>query len=71
MCRKAHGAAFATYGRVQSTDFILTSGADSIASYRSSPEVTRTFCKRCELDASIHQHKAARKLFAGHGNSRR
>ena len=47
MCRKAHGAAFATYGRVQSTDFMLTSGADGIASYQSSPEVTRTFCKRC------------------------
>ena len=47
MCRKAHGAAFATYGRVDSGDFVLTSGADDIASYRSSLEVTRTFCKRC------------------------
>ena len=47
MCRKAHGAAFATYGRVESGDFVLVSGADDIASYQSSPEVTRTFCKRC------------------------
>jgi hypothetical protein len=47
MCRKAHGAAFATYGRVESGDFVLSSGADDIASYQSSPEVTRTFCKRC------------------------
>ena len=47
MCRKAHGAAFATYGRVGSGDFVLVSGADDIASYQSSPEVTRTFCKRC------------------------
>jgi hypothetical protein len=47
MCRKAHGAAFGTYGRVERTDFALLSGADAIASYRSSPEVVRTFCKRC------------------------
>jgi hypothetical protein len=47
MCRKAHGAAFATYGRVERSDFAVVSGAEDIASYRSSPEVTRTFCKRC------------------------
>ena len=47
MCRKAHGAAFGTYSRVQARDFALLSGADSIASYRSSPTVTRTFCSTC------------------------
>jgi hypothetical protein len=47
MCRKAHGAAFATYARVQSGDFVVASGAGDIASYQSSAEVTRTFCKRC------------------------
>ena len=47
MCRKAHGAAFATYGRVERTDFVLVSGADEIASFQSSPGVSRTFCKRC------------------------
>lgn len=47
MCRKAHGAAFATYGRVERSDFALVSGAGDIASYGSSPGVTRTFCKRC------------------------
>jgi hypothetical protein len=47
MCRKAHGAAFATYGRVERSDFAVVSGAEDIASYRSSPEVMRTFCKRC------------------------
>ncbi len=26
MCRKAHGAAFATYGRVETGDFVLASG---------------------------------------------
>jgi hypothetical protein len=47
MCRKAHGAAFATYGRVERNDFALVSGAEDIASYRSSPGVIRTFCKQC------------------------
>jgi hypothetical protein len=47
MCRKAHGAAFGTYARVQKADFLLVSGAEDIASYQSSPEVTRTFCRRC------------------------
>jgi hypothetical protein len=47
MCRKAHGAAFGTYARVQKADIVLVSGAEDIASYRSSPEVTRTFCRRC------------------------
>ena len=47
MCRKAHGAAFGTYARVQRSDFVLLSGADDIASYQSSPEVIRTFCRRC------------------------
>lgn len=47
MCRKAHGAAFATYARVAADDFVLVSGAGDLASYQSSPEVTRTFCKHC------------------------
>jgi hypothetical protein len=47
MCRKAHGAAFGTYSTVKRSDFALLSGADSIASYRSSPTVTRTFCRTC------------------------
>lgn len=47
MCRKAHGAAFATYARVKADDFALLSGKDDIAAYPSSPHVTRTFCRRC------------------------
>ena len=47
MCRKAHGAAFATYGRVERGDFAFMSGANDIASYQSSSGVIRTFCKQC------------------------
>jgi hypothetical protein len=46
-CRKAHGAAFGTYARVDWADFRLISGETEIGSWRSSPEVRRTFCKRC------------------------
>ena len=47
MCRKAHGAAFGTYGIGKARDFKLLSGAELIERYASSPGVTRTFCRRC------------------------
>lgn len=47
MCRKAHGASFSTYARVVAGDFLYLEGEDSIAHYRSSAEVERTFCRRC------------------------
>lgn len=47
MCRKAHGAAFATYAAVQTTDFRWTSGKELVAGFRSSPHIVRTFCVRC------------------------
>ena len=47
MCRKAHGAAFGSYGAVKADDFRVTSGAELITRYRSSPDVARTFCARC------------------------
>ena len=42
MCQKNHGAAFAPYLRVKKSDFSFTKGEDLVASYRSSPEITRT-----------------------------
>jgi len=47
MCRKAHGAAFATYAGVRKGDLKWVSGAELILRYRSSPGVERTFCSRC------------------------
>ena len=63
MCRKAHGAAFGTYGRVERTDFALLSGADAIASYRSSPEVVRTFCKRCGSNLQFTDKRPSFHIF--------
>ena len=47
MCRKAHGAAFATFVEVARGDFRYTSGEASIESYESSPGCRRPFCRRC------------------------
>lgn len=47
MCRKAHGAAFGTYGKVGWTHFKFTQGEAFVTSYRSSDSITRTFCKQC------------------------
>lgn len=45
MCRKVHGALFATY--FDSTGLTIKQGQEAIASYASSSKVTRQFCKRC------------------------
>jgi len=47
MCRKAHGAAFGSYGEIRAESFKLVSGEVDIASYESSPGVRRTFCRKC------------------------
>ncbi len=47
MCRKAHGAAFATYASVLKEAHSFTGGSQLLASYASSTEVTRTFCSVC------------------------
>lgn len=46
-CRKAHGAAFSTFGRVPAGALGMTSGADAIRRYRSSAQVERAFCATC------------------------
>lgn len=45
MCRKFHGALFATY--YDATNFYFEQGEDSMATYESSPGFMRSFCKHC------------------------
>ena len=47
MCRKAHGAPFATFLSVASDRFRLVSGAENITGYQSSPRYHRAFCSTC------------------------
>lgn len=46
-CRKAHGAAFATFVLVPADRYRLVRGGDRIVRYASSPGMTRPFCGRC------------------------
>ncbi len=47
MCRKAHGASFATYADVPVERFRWISGSDLIVGYASSEFLERRFCKIC------------------------
>lgn len=47
MCRKHHGAAFATYIGVNTSDFRWVKGEDLLVRYQSSPGHTRGFCRVC------------------------
>ncbi|SFM32361.1 Uncharacterized conserved protein [Variovorax sp. OV329] len=47
MCRKAHGAAFGSYGGVSAGKFRITQGQEVLHEFESSPGVTRSFCSRC------------------------
>lgn len=47
MCRKFHGAAYATYGKVQRQDFRWLQGQALILTYQSSITAERGFCKCC------------------------
>jgi hypothetical protein len=47
MCRKQHGTAFATYVVAPASGFRWIAGEDEVARYRSSPQGTRSFCRRC------------------------
>lgn len=47
MCRKTHGAAFATFAGVATDRFRWTRGQAELRRYRSSSNVDRVFCGAC------------------------
>jgi hypothetical protein len=47
MCRRQHGAAFGTYAGYLKDHFRLTTGAEALQVYHSSPGIERQFCGRC------------------------
>lgn len=47
MCRRAHGAPVVTWIGVKRPDFRLVAGAELVATFRSSPEAVRRFCRSC------------------------
>ena len=47
MCRRLHGAAFASWGGVSKASFRYRSGEDSVKTYHSSELMDRMFCMHC------------------------
>lgn len=47
MCRKFHGAAFATFGEVSVENFVWLKGKELLSSYRAENGTVRQFCSNC------------------------
>jgi hypothetical protein len=47
MCRKAHGAAYATFVGCEAAGFNLMQGEELVCQYQSSEQGVRAFCKTC------------------------
>lgn len=59
MCRKFHGAAFATFGEVKEENFKWLSGYESLSDYRAENGTVRKFCRHCG-SSLIFESKASR-----------
>ena len=57
MCRKAHGAAYATFVTAQGKDFRFTRGEELVETYKSSAELDRVFCRICGSSLVILEPK--------------
>jgi hypothetical protein len=65
ICRKSHGAAFATWAIVNPDQFRWTSGMDHLQAYGSSPGKERCFCKKCGSPLALTDNgKVAEVVFA-------
>ena len=47
MCRKFHGAAFATYGEAKTDNFHWVAGKERLKTYLAPNETKRQFCENC------------------------
>ena len=47
ICRRVHGAAFASFAIIPPNTFVITHGAERLNRYDSTPGVQRYFCPRC------------------------
>jgi len=54
MCRKFHGAAYATISGVRRRDFRWLCGEDSLKAYTASNGTTRRFCRHCGSSLTFH-----------------
>ena len=58
MCRKFHGAAYATIASVPRSKFRWTKGKDVLKEYRAENNTIRTFCRHCGSSLSFFSPRA-------------
>ena len=56
MCRRFHGAAFATYAKVSAEHFRWISGQDLLSVYETSPGIGWAFCRVCGSSLGVPTH---------------
>ncbi len=59
MCRKFHGAAFATIAGVSRSKFRWVSGEEALKGYTAENGTTRTFCKHCGSSLTFTSPRAS------------
>ncbi|MDH3379048.1 MAG: GFA family protein [Gammaproteobacteria bacterium] len=58
MCRKFHGAAYATIAGVPRSKFRWTAGEQALKGYKAKNGTTRTFCSRCGSSLTFSSPRA-------------
>lgn len=56
MCRRFHGAAFATYAKVSADNFRWLTGQDLVTIYENSPGSGWAFCRVCGSSLGVPSH---------------
>jgi hypothetical protein len=59
MCRKFHGAAYATIAGVSRSKFRWTAGEEALKGYTATNGTTRTFCGRCGSSLTFSSPRAS------------
>ena len=67
MCRKAHGAAFASYAEAETRDLRFTAGEKLISRYRSAEQSQRSFCSRCGSNLLFESEEAPALVYVAAG----
>ena len=65
MCRRFHGAAFATYARVRAEHFRWLSGEDLLSVYETSPGNGWAFCRVCGSSLGVPEDGRLRDIALG------
>lgn len=62
MCRKFHGAAFATIAGVSRSHFRWIEGEEALTAYRAENGTTRTFCRHCGSSLMFSSPRASPEI---------